>query len=169
MDDFTEAEQPVFYNVELIREQREAMRRRTVPLIRRAMVVAALVMIAVGALMDPVSWFLIGFGVLELIVGAVVLPRLLLNSSTSGAEIAHGHDGLILVLGPDGVRRTTGEGQGTTHPYAETSMRRMPGGPDLAPLNVELPGERLVLQPKALFPEAPQILARYEQEKQAAG
>lgn len=155
----------VFLHREKARESLERS-QRSVSMIRMSMLLAAMVIVAVGVLLlDGVAGYMvIAFGVLDGLFCVFWLPRVLLAGPRANAEVALAEDSSLLVLTTAGVHRTTGDGAPTEIPYSEVSLRRLaPATTDRpARLAVRLPGERLDLSADLLHPDLEEILEAYD-------
>lgn len=155
----------VYVHREKARERLERT-QRSVSMIRPSMLVAAVLIIAVGVFVvdGAAGYAVIAFGVLDGVFGVFWLPRLLLAGPRANAEVPLAGDTSLLVLTATGVRRTTGDGTPTVIPYSQASLRRLaPATPDApARLAVHLPGEPLDLSEELLHPDLEEILQAYD-------
>lgn len=153
----------VFYDITSAKNELRSTRRRLVPLIQGVMLLGALIIIGVGVFMDPVNGLLIGFGVVDAIFGVVIMPRAIMKGPREKAAVTTGPDDAVMVLTPEGVRRTTGNGTSALIPYQDVALRwhTASSSSRISSLLVSLPGEELVLNEKLLHPPILEIFHRY--------
>ena len=153
----------VFYDVTSAKNELRSTQRRLVPLIQGVMLLGALIIIGVGVFMDPTNVVVIGFGVMLGIFWIVFMPRVILKSPRAKAAVTTGPDDAVMVLTPEGVRRTAGNGPSALIPYQGVSLRwhTASSSSRVSSLLVSLPGEELVLNEKLLHPPITEIFRRY--------